>query len=463
MKELMVIIDKPYSYCKELMDYLEKEVGYTQLPIKPCGNVKLMTKTISNADTDKLVCIAKPGIALKIKTAMESNDIKIKLLLVSTKESDVLHRARKADDDILRVSAIERLSVEGLGLLMSKTKIDIILDGSATFGYIKEQFDIKYKISEKKDEYKVVRPNTGDIVYKCALHMTQAKALVEMGLNKFEIHTDDRFICDPDAFKIADEFLDVFPDIVTVHSPLDSNMAYMSRPSCTLSHIAIDKATHHAIDMSMHFAQKCAEKYMHRVGVVIHNESTIQELFIDNDGSAIKKKLQKLLAKYPEVDLYIENTTPMEPANSFGDATLHGGCFTDTSLIVRSLNNALSDRFGERFFTCLDTCHMTASFKVYKALGLPINVTKEDMFKEYGDTCKQIHLAWLKNFGINPEEHGIGFQNYVKELKVLLDYIDMYMPNANIVLEMKEKDYCKPSNSVWAADYINKRRENISI
>ena len=469
MKEILCIVNKPYSYCEELKEYIVDSTIYKELGFKPTANIKNMRALLNDEEAGYLVCIADPRVARKLKLELDSEDIRVKLILVLNSEETVLHAATKDKADILAVSAIERLSVKGLSELLKDTRVDIILDGKSSFKKVTNQFDdylitgnpLEAREDDGLDEVlEDVKHGTGDIVYKCALLESQARSLVEKGMSKFEIHTDDRFLCDPDPIKFASEFLDIFPDIVTVHTPLDITMSVMTRPSCTIGQIANDRDMYRAVKNTMEFAQACADKYEHRVGIVMHNDHMTDELFVWNDSKKLRKVFKKLLKKYPDVDIYIENTTPMEPRTSINDITFHGGTFEDVPMIAHILNTGLCEDSQKRFYLCLDTCHLMCAMRVYKTLGLPNKYSMEDIFQIYGVNTKQLHLAYCKNFGVKMNEHGIGFQGNISVLRSFLCYIDKYMPEADIVLEMKEDDYHNPINSVEAANFINKFRND---
>lgn len=459
MKEVLCIIQKPNSFCVELKEHIVENTVYKELGFSLSSNPKTNDDLFAEQDGEYFVAIVSPSVATDIYKQYKGNkDITIKFIMVVNYD----HEA----DKTLCVSAIERLSVEGLDKMLREIYVDLLLDSRNSISYLTKQFDLfldkENKLAISNDEIEEIEDvkMRGNIVYKCSLSETQAKAIVDKGFDKFEIHTDDRFLCDPDAVKSALGILDILPDILTVHTPLDSTCSILDEPSCSLRGIGNSKSTYNAVKRTMHFAQKCADFYEHRVGVVVHNYDTVRGLFIDIDCTILKKRLAKLLKKYPDVDLYIENTTPMEPQDGFGTITMHGGVFDDVPMMCHILNDALcAEGRQKRFYSCLDTCHMLSSIRVYKALELSNEHTMKSMFEKYADTCAQIHFAYCKKFGVKLDEHGVGFQGNINIMNEWLTYIDEYMPMTNIVLEMREKDYYNPVNSVHAVEYINKFRQ----
>ena len=464
MKELLCVVERQYSNLDALVEHIKKNTIYKELSVVPNSNAEYMSTQISKETGDYLYCVTKAHTALALKGNLKN--VKVVVVYIANNMDAVQTQSGySSEKDILRITAIERLTVSGLSSLIDKHAIDILLDGSLSLKQLLKQFDSKLKsedfmfpVLEDVDDTIDNGRNERELVYKCSINLEQAKALVDKGMRKFELHTDDRFICDPDAHEVALGLLDILPDIVSIHTPLDNMMVDMSRTSCTIGMIDKDKVMRKAVKSTMKLAQICAEKYGHRVSVIMHNEDSLNTLFIWNNSESVLRLFTKLLKKYPMVDICLENTTPMEKLDGFS-TTFHGGVFSETAEIVQVLNSRLVDKVGERFFTCLDTCHLLTSFKVYKALGLPLNTTLPKVFSDYKTTCKQIHFANVKGFGTRNCHHGIGFQNDVKLMIELLQYIDLYLPGSDIVLEMKETDYYNPVNSVHATNFIQMYRD----
>ena len=206
-------------------------------------------------------------------------------------------------------------------------------------------------------------------------------------------------------------------------------------------------------------AQGFAKHYGHKIGVVIHlseSDMLIEQWDLKNKVVAYYKQL---LTNYPEVDFYVENTIPFEAYNNNRNYC-RCGTLDEPVYFVHKLNCYFADKYGTRFYTCLDTCHFLSTLKVYELANVPTHITLDNVFKLYGETCKNIHLANIIGTGYPAENHGTGFQNDITLLERFLIQIKEYMPNANIVLEMREKDLSILANIYGAICLDIKLNEN---
>lgn len=73
-----------------------------------------------------------------------------------------------------------------------------------------------------------------------------------------------------------------------------------------------------------------------------------------------------------------------------------------------------------------------------------------NFFEVFGPYCKEIHMSDRKGHGVLIPHHGIAFDRYEFDSAARFDwtlsYIDRYMPNAELCIEVSEKDYIKAEN-----------------
>lgn len=147
-------------------------------------------------------------------------------------------------------------------------------------------------------------------------------------------------------------------------------------------------------------------------------------------AQAIKQDVDATLSDCPAVDLLIEN----------GSVLPSLGCS-----VVESLKATTAVAKALSLGTCFDLCHATMvnrfgmlfrNHDVYDQETAYI----EDILDVFADTCKLVHFANTRDYGVRRCEHGCGFDDK-DTAAYLLSLIKSHLPNAKIVLEMSEADY----------------------
>lgn len=304
-----------------------------------------------------------------------------------------------------------------------------------------------------------------NVVAKSILDKEELKVRRDAGFKKIEVQLYTK-----DFFNVSDERIDFLVkdyaahcnDVVTVHSPLPSDKdIYMGGEAVDVLDVLSNKNMQISLIETCKLAQGFAKYFNHRVGVVIHlgysdiskSGSYYNPTGVNNTQVKLKIFYQKLLKDFPDIDFYIENVPTFRDEKEFF-TTNKTDISTEPVYLAHLLNNLFSEQENKRFYTCLDTCHFMSNYKAYKKIAIPFPYTLDSIFDIYSSTCKNIHLSNLINYGFAHEEHGTGFQNDEVLLERFLNSIKQYMPNANIVLEMREKDYSNPENAIFVYNYI---------
>lgn len=293
------------------------------------------------------------------------------------------------------------------------------------------------------------------VVSKSALDVEQALRKVELGFTKFEIHLDAKdFSSDSINIKeVANKFSTIFPDVVTVHTPLDTTLKVFGTDSVEVLRVINNREMQKCLYDTCELAQCFAQLYNHNIGVIIHLCETHYAINRWNLEPILKNFYEDILKRYPNIEFYIENITPLEKYST-GLSYFRSGTLNEPVMVARRLNSLFEDTFGVRFYTCLDTCHFLITDRISKAVNFDLKVNCEEIFALYSESCKNVHLANADEYGLESKQHGTGFQDDIVLLRYLIHLIQYYTPDANIVLEMREDDYLNPKNSMHARDYI---------
>lgn len=277
-------------------------------------------------------------------------------------------------------------------------------------------------------------------VFKTILDPEQIKTKKEkLGAKRFEIQLLKNNI--GDSTRLVERFsecIPLFDDIVSVHTALDFPTSLLPEGNCDLKYL-YDKNTLSAIRDACVIADLAATNYGHNVGVVIHNSLSYREFSeCPYYNALITNFIGDLLRDYKGVEIWIENVTPI-----YMGECIHfkNGCITDSSDIARHLREIFGDRVGSVF----DICHAVVTHRMLKEItGKRVLA---DMYKDFSDTCKEVHFANAKEFGMEPGQHGCGFrednEKDVEDLKTYLSLCMVYFPAAYLCYEISEKDYVK--------------------
>ena len=287
--------------------------------------------------------------------------------------------------------------------------------------------------------------NKPRIYAKSSLSHEQARVKMDIGCDGLEIQLlgeliEDRFsskykYCEQ-AFEIED-FIK-YP-IEIIHMPLVPGMG-----DVLLEALVDDNDVTLLVEV-FRLAEYYAIKQNHNIGIVIHSESFYDKLVDEDVWNKLVDKVKWLLTNYPEVNLIIENVSPLRGIGKGKALHLANNFAFDN---VEMVTNLRRDTGISRIYTCLDTCHAMLADKyisiMYDAVG---DVPKEDLsldrfFEENAEVIGLIHLSNINGSGYGKGRHGVPFDKdtYYK-LKFILDLYYKYNYTCPITLEVEETDY----------------------
>ena len=203
-------------------------------------------------------------------------------------------------------------------------------------------------------------------------------------------------------------------------------------------------------------AEYAAMKQGFDVKVVVH---------LNNDKIIPYEKMtnyiSNLLKKYQNTKLAIENIMMI---NSSG--TIRPAYESDSvSSFVKEIRKRLEPELKERVGTVLDICHAYGSIRMKNLLLNNENDETEELnelekyFNENKDICFICHFNNLSGTGIK-KGHGIGFINDQKNFDNFIKLYEKYIPNADLVIEIREDDYSNAINFKDAVKKINEYNKN---
>lgn len=241
-----------------------------------------------------------------------------------------------------------------------------------------------------------------------------------------------------DTFNLS-EFED--KNIRVVHCPLLSGMGDV------LLEMFVDNEDVVLLDRVCYIANHYGTEDRKTI-VVIHSESYYSALSdLGDTWVRIRETLSKLLTAYPNIEIAIENVSPIRGIGKGGRLHLANNFGFDNVEMVKRLRDELhSDRIG----TCLDTCHAMLTDKyisaIYKEVAdrEPEDYSMKKFFEENREYCKLIHLADIKGSGYGKGRHGVPFEDNPNSLYHLIHIIKLYKLlsyNCPITLEVEETDY----------------------
>ena len=277
-------------------------------------------------------------------------------------------------------------------------------------------------------------------VYKAILNVDQIKAQCEqLNATHFEIQLLENNINNArDLINKLSICLPYMEDVVSVHTALTTNYAMLPGGNCDLHNLE-NTATYKVLEDAAVVAQVCSRNYNHPVAVVIHNSLSYSEFMICNSlREELIRLLRNVLTRYPNVDLWIENVTPIcnEERVYFRDGVLNDAVY---------IAEYLSQIFGNRVHTVFDTCHAITTDRIIKD-----NLGKEvldDLLTKYSDSCREVHFSNVINLGYNAGEHGCGFTDKDYELfDYLMRNITSKLRHAHLCYEIYEDDYTNNVN-----------------
>lgn len=264
-------------------------------------------------------------------------------------------------------------------------------------------------------------------IAKTSLGVEYVKDKIKRGCDGLEIQLLQDWTIKPKEKKEIEKILENANDVVGIHTPLlysDDNPEWL----CNI-------VTAPYVAEIFELADYCAKKYKHRVYVLFHNNAPSKW-----DTERIYPTIKAYLDKYKDVDIVLENITPVRTEAE--GLVFANGCLTEAHKLVKYYN----DKYGEkRFYTCLDTCHLTITNRVAEALGLTDRTKSlETCLEEMKDSLKVIHIADAKNFSFNKGEHGLVIDEEMA--KRILQTIKELKIEPYLVLEVVEEDYTRSVN-----------------
>ena len=295
------------------------------------------------------------------------------------------------------------------------------------------------------------------IVAKTSLDIVEMKSKVKCGFSNFELHLDETFQNSNIAKynEMANDIKDILPDVVAVHTPLDSTTLTFGADSVDIARSLTNDNMRIALEKTCFFADIIADVYGHSVIVITHMSDSFKDLSHRGVLKGIVEYVDILTSMYKNIVIGIENVTPTEKG-VMGEISLRNGILHDPIKLAKHLNENCNSENKGKFVNVLDICHMITTIKMLNAIG--VNAPKlTEMIIAYSNSCNYIHLANVEEFGTKPKQHGTGFTNDEVCLDYILHLLDNHMGSPTLCLEMQEDDYQNPSNAIHAKDFINER------
>lgn len=272
---------------------------------------------------------------------------------------------------------------------------------------------------------------------KSAPIIEQILSKVNAGFKNIEIQLIHEFVSDTEYKDVKKAIEEYGIDISVVHTPLIVIPEENVSQEVSLDYILIDKYYDIFCD-TCKYSQYIAKIEGHRVKIVIHNNSSKEDWKRTNlIEEKIGPRIKKVLDKYEDIDLVIENSTiyNINRFNSIFD-------MEDVSFAVKELNRII----GNRSKTLIDTCHMMINWEAWRRVTYTKLVDWDDAF--YKSTIYEklglIHLNNIKDNGISYEYHGTEFDKNIKSdlatLKQIMNAYEKYA-DCEITIEVREEDY----------------------
>lgn len=293
-------------------------------------------------------------------------------------------------------------------------------------------------------------------VFKTILNLEELKAKREkLNARNFEIQLLGGSIGKSD--KLIEDFgmcASLLDNVISVHTALTHKDGIMPG-DCDIGYL-YERSVMLALDDACFIANIAALNQSHRVGVVIHNSLSYKQ-FSRNPYflTTVTDTLGTLLMKYPNIEFWIENVTPISKKHPI---TFKNGCINDSADICKHLRQ----KFGSRIGTVFDTCHAITTARILEDLGL--DYVFPDMLEAFSGVCKEVHLANVRGYGLKKGQHGCGFDpanpTDVVRLEGLLSNCMEYFPNAYLCYEITETDYIVNQQTYETMNLVNEILNN---
>lgn len=317
---------------------------------------------------------------------------------------------------------------------------------------------------------RIMMDNSADqiILAKSALILNQMQKKMSLGADGLEIQLLGELIDTPHTFKNYEE---AFPDfdklleipVYSIHAPLVNYIKALNKKEQQKLNIScnIEQLTHaeykELFRQIFRMAQAFANHQKHRVNIVVHTEInfTLLTTIYINIYNNIRDCINELLSQFKDVDICIENVSPVRAFNKQEKYVRLGNNFGfDGIELVKQLRKDLSKGVdtneSNRVFNTFDTCHAEVTNRFMGMLSLfypgKINIKEYELheyFQKYAETTRIVHLSITRGNGVGNKSHGQPFKTaddkqtaeyYISELK-------RTKFSAYYVLEVAEEDY----------------------
>ena len=277
---------------------------------------------------------------------------------------------------------------------------------------------------------------TLEIYGKASLDYLQIEDKIKKGCKQLELHLGREWCING----VPQSIDNVCPDWKNLVEMIDIKVVHIPMVQENIEFL-LDKVKIKLLNETFKLANTIGEIYNHKVLVVVHTESNYELLEeVENLLPYIKKKVLSLLDMYPNVELGIENVSPIQVVR--GDLRLRGGIIDDNIRLVEYIN---SDRVG----TVFDVCHAKITEMYLKSLNVYNifeNYDLRKLMKLNKDYVKLIHLATFEGSGYG-KGHGIGFTDKSEMMEFVKLYKELGL-NCPITLEVAEVDYLESKSYV---------------
>lgn len=289
------------------------------------------------------------------------------------------------------------------------------------------------------------------LVYKTTLDKKQMISKVNMGWGRFEVQLLNEFANGIDVSELAALAELHLPDVVSVHTPLGD----LPNGSVDVYDFESDRVLD-ALKYTCKLANILASWYGHKIYVVLHS-SLHREEISDSSNKFLKAmyELSNILYEYSSIELCIENVMPFSFSGKSG-RRFYNGSMVDVKYFVDSLRESLPNKVSSRVNTLCDFTHLISYCRVLESIGASEEGELHEQFKAASES-PIIHFANCIGNGIHCKDHGVGFTEDNKLLRLYIDIIERYWNiDANIVLEIQEEDYTVCSSTLKTLEVMKK-------
>ena len=282
-----------------------------------------------------------------------------------------------------------------------------------------------------------------DYTFKTTMNNIETRNKTKKGAYFFEIQLMASFL--EDSFDIKKEF-EKFDkeniDVRTVHVPLTSKPGpnALDNGCLYLESLANKKYSEYFLKVCK-LGQLFADYYNHDVKIIVHNGLRLENYLLTpcllNELISL---MNHIIDTCPKLIIEIENTTPMTIPKDGKYPFFTAGILSENVEVVKYLNKHCKKPI---FRTVFDICHYLVTIRVLKLITNK-DISLKELFEQHEEVFGTIHFSNVRNLGVNPGEHGCGYKEIPEDislLKEILPLIEKYAYNADICLEITEKDY----------------------